>query len=74
MDEEHHTKGRMAKGHRRDHHDFASRDYEDIDCQATGCMFNRNQKCSVPSRCAISDTGSCTGFKVRPTPSAVDGD
>lgn len=56
------------------HHDWLSRDYEDIDCQATGCMFNKDKKCAVPSVCKIGPTGSCEGFKAKPLPPKLDGD
>ena len=65
------TRGRMDHG---DHHGWASRDYEDIDCQATGCQFNILKKCAVPSRCKISTTGSCEGFQAKKLPKKVDGD
>jgi hypothetical protein len=26
-----------------------SRDWEDIDCKAVGCQFNRGEKCQVPT-------------------------
>jgi len=51
-----------------------SRDYKDIDCLAHGCMFNRDEKCMVPSRCIIDDTGRCDGFQLRDQPKKVDGD
>ena len=65
--------GRMPKGNRGGHHDWLSRDWEDIDCLATGCMFNRNEKCSVPSLCKIGEDGRCEGFKAKPM-AKVDGD
>lgn len=55
-------------------HPWASRDYEDIDCQATGCMFNHAKKCMVPSRCKIGPQGNCEGFHAKPLPPKVDGD
>jgi hypothetical protein len=56
------------------HHPWASRDYEDLDCQAVGCMFNRQKKCSVPSLCKIGDDGRCQGFRVPPVPRGLHGD
>lgn len=60
--------------HGSDHHPWASRDYEDIDCKATGCRFNMTEKCMVPSRCKISEDGRCQGFEARPLPKKIDGD
>ena len=51
---------------RRPHGFPVSRDWADIDCRATGCRWNRNEKCIVPSRCKISDDGRCNGFEVPP--------
>lgn len=65
---------RMPKGNSGGHHDWVSRDYADIDCQATGCMFNSQKKCNVPSRCKITPTGSCEGFTAKPLPPKIDGD
>ena len=42
-----------------------SRDWEDIDCRAVGCMYNRGEKCMVPSRCKIGADGRCTGFEAK---------
>ena len=39
-----------------------SRDWKHVDCLATGCMFNRNLSCSVPSRAQFDETAHCTGF------------
>lgn len=61
-------------GHGGGHHDWLSRDYPEVDCKATGCMFNLNDKCIVPSACKIGDDGKCAGFKPRPTPQKPDGD
>lgn len=65
---------RIAKGNSGGHHDWVSRDYEDLTCHATGCMFNREKKCMVPSRCKISPDGKCEGFKVPPAKRGLDGD
>lgn len=43
-----------------------SRDWEDLDCWATGCRYNRNEKCMVPSRCKITAEGRCRGFEAPP--------
>jgi len=56
------------------HHDWISRDWLDIDCQAVGCMFNRDKKCMVPSRCKIADDGRCLGFLAKQQPKQLDGD
>ena len=55
-------------------HGWQSRDTKDVDCKATGCMFNRAEKCAVPTRCKITTTGSCEGFQAKPLPPKVDGD
>lgn len=65
---------RMPKGNPGGHHDWVSRDYADIDCYATGCLFNRNKKCGAPSLCEIGDDGKCEGFTVKPLLSGSDGD
>ena len=61
-------------GHRNvgGHHPWVSRDYEDIDCRATGCMFNREEKCMCPSLCKIGDDGKCQGFRVKPAPRGLE--
>jgi hypothetical protein len=64
-------KNLMDKG---DHHGWASRDYADIDCNATGCMWNKHLKCSVPSLCEILPDGKCKGFKIPPQQRGLDGD
>lgn len=47
----------------RSNHTFpVSRDWEDIDCKATGCLYNVGEKCAVPSICKIGEDGRCTGF------------
>ena len=66
--------GRIGNRNPGGHHDWVSRDYEDIDCQATGCFFNREKKCGVPSIAKMNATGKCTGFKARPTPRGLEGD
>jgi len=43
-----------------------SRDWADVDCRATGCRWNRSEKCMVPSRCQIAEDGRCKGFEVPP--------
>lgn len=43
-----------------------SRDWEDLDCLAVGCMFNRNSKCGVPSIAKFGVDGRCIGFKPIP--------
>ena len=63
--------GRIGKNY---DHGWQSRDTKDVDCKATGCMFNRAEKCAVPTRCKITTTGSCEGFQAKPMPSKVDGD
>jgi hypothetical protein len=61
--------------HNRRPHGFpVSRDWEDIDCKATGCKYNHNEKCMVPSRCKISPEGRCEGFEAPPFKTKVDGD
>lgn len=62
--------------HSRRPYDFpVSRDWEDIDCKAVGCQYNRNEKCMVPSKCKINDEGRCNGFEAKALlPKAVDGD
>jgi len=56
------------------HHPWLSRDYEDIDCRATGCLFNRNGKCMTPSCCKIGEDGRCQGFRAPPMKSIKEGD
>ncbi len=65
---------RMPKSNPGGHHDWLSRDHADIDCQATGCQFNKQKKCGVPSICKINDKGGCDGFISRPLPPKIDGD
>ncbi len=54
--------------------DHISRDYKEIDCAATGCKWNHERKCAVPSLCIIKDDGGCKGFTLRETPKVLDGD
>lgn len=61
-------------GNRGHHHDWVSRDYLDVDCQAVGCLFNRDNKCMVPSKCKIATDGRCEGFQARTMPKVIDGD
>lgn len=75
------SRGRIAKQKQMlydtgggDHHPWASRDYLDIDCKATGCKWNLNERCLVPSRCEIGPDGRCNGFQARETPKQIDGD
>lgn len=56
------------------HHDWISRDYEEISCQATGCKYNVQKFCMVPSRCEIGPDGKCKGFEAPPLKTKVDGD
>jgi hypothetical protein len=51
----------------RRHHSFpVSRDWQDIDCWATGCRWNKLEKCIVPSICKITADGRCKGFEAIP--------
>jgi len=61
-------------GHGSEHHPWLSRDYLDIDCQAIGCISNKNKKCATPSICKITDDGKCSGFMAIPLPLKIDGD
>jgi len=49
------------------HHDGypVSRDWEEMDCSATRCVYNCMRKCSVPSLAKIDDDGKCTGFRTQ---------
>lgn len=40
-----------------------SRDWIDIDCNAIRCVYNKCNKCTVPSLAKINDEGKCQGFK-----------
>jgi hypothetical protein len=54
-------KHRLPKNRR--YSDFpVSRDYEEIDCEATGCKYNRYRKCMTPSIAIIDHDGKCKGF------------
>ncbi len=66
--------GRIGNRNRPGHHPWASRDYEEVACHATGCRWNRNKHCMVPSRCKIGDDGRCQGFEAPPPTTKVDGD
>ena len=66
-----------SEGHgfcRRPHGYPVSRDWANVDCRATGCRWNRLEKCMVPSRCKIGADGKCGGFEVPPAVTQVDGD
>lgn len=39
-----------------------SRDYKEIKCSRTSCMYNRFDECTVPSRCEINEDGYCEGY------------
>lgn len=54
---------RLMPHSRRPYGHPVSRDWEDIDCKAVGCLFNRNEKCMTPSQCKINANGQCTGFR-----------
>lgn len=41
---------------------WVSRDWDDIDCKAVGCKWNRNEQCMTPAQCKIGDDGRCQGF------------
>lgn len=47
-----------------------SRDWEDIDCRATQCLWNVSNKCISPSLARIGDDGKCKGFRLRIIPEA----
>lgn len=58
------TRGLMP--HHQPGHGFPiSRDWglDDFDCKATTCIFNRDGKCVIPSRCEIGEDGHCLGYK-----------
>lgn len=66
------TFGRIPRG--TGHRSWASRDYLDVDCKATGCRYNVVAMCMVPSRCKIEADGRCQGFEAKPLPKKIDGD
>jgi len=41
---------------------YMSRDWEDLDCKAS-CVYQRCNKCTIPSRAKINDEGRCEGFR-----------
>ena len=43
-----------------------SRDWKEIDCNALSCIYNQDNKCTVPSLAIINKDGKCKGFKVKP--------
>lgn len=49
-----------------------SRDWADLDCWATGCRWNQQEKCIVPSICKITADGRCKGFDPKPLPSQAE--
>ena len=65
--------GLMSR-HNRESEFPVSRDWADVDCQAIGCQYNRNLKCSVPSLAKIGNDGRCTGFTPITFKTKVDGD
>lgn len=65
--------GRVGHGNE-DRYPNLSRDWDEVDCKAVGCKFNRNEKCMVPSRCKIGPTGQCEGFEAAVFNTKVDGD
>jgi hypothetical protein len=69
-----HVRGLIPTENSGGHHDWVSRDYEDIDCRATGCQFNVSGKCATASRCKIGADGRCEGFVAKPIPPKRDGD
>lgn len=50
-------------GHGGDWRHPVSRDYQEIDCNASSCMFNKDSKCTTPSLAKIGEDGRCEGFK-----------
>ena len=65
------AKGRIGK---HGGHGWQSRDTKDVDCQATGCLFNLLNKCRVPTNCKIGPDGRCEGFTAKTLPKVKDGD
>ena len=41
-----------------------SRDWEDVDCKAAQCKWNKGSKCITPSIAVIGDDGRCKGFEL----------
>ena len=66
--------GLMARTGKQGGHNWVSRDYEHIHCLATGCQFNVDEWCAVPSRCKIGPNGSCEGFSAKKDTGKKDGD
>jgi len=50
-------------GHGGDWRHPVSRDYQEIDCNASSCMFNKDSKCTTPSLAKIGMDGWCGGFR-----------
>ena len=53
--------GFMPKG---DWQHPVSRDWAEVDCQAISCVYNKSEKCSVPSLAKIGEDGKCKGFSL----------
>lgn len=51
-----------------------SRDWEDIDCAAVMCKYNRWSKCLIPSLAEIGEGGKCKGFKLKEREIIKEGD
>jgi len=66
--------GRIGHHNSAGHLPWLSRDYEQVSCQAVGCLFNREKACGVPSIAKMDETGKCTGFKAKPLPRGLSGD
>lgn len=64
----------MPKENPHGHHDWVSRDYARLDCGATGCWFNDNGQCAVPSLCKIGEDGRCVSFTPKPVQKTYEGD
>ena len=56
------------------YHDWVSRDYRHVDCDAIGCLYNAGSACMVPSVHKVSADGRCEGFVTKPLPKIIDGD
>ena len=65
---------RIGRRNKWGHHDWVSRDYADVTCHATGCLFNKASKCAVPSLNIVDSSGKCSGFKCKPGPKQIEGD